>query len=273
MVFFWDVERFWGLASSKWGSVLRCPIWSEQGFLEVAVSPSVLPERLGDFWRSASSTRSSYLWRPFRKTTWPSNVGFSQRLRLNSVAWLCILHFCYRLPVFVWSGLPVIQEFKGKGHDAAVIVSWLFDELGGKVGLPAGCDLVATCVELAHHFMSGICGGDDFLDAERQHYIQACGHAFQVVYLTLAGQNSNVWRIRPKFHLLSHLIAEGGRPSSRNPKENGTWMDEDWVKKISRILRRTHKKTSPQTVLQRYLLLLAQKLKRAEIWDLKKRWL
>ena len=153
------------------------------------------------------------------------------------------------------------EEFRGKGFDTGIILGWLYHILHENDAVPPSCQLVVALVELAHVAISGICGGDAFLDSQDQRQIQLCGRGFQIVYVTLVHADPKIWRMRPKFHLLSHLFEEGARASQRNPNENAIWMDEDWVRRVARIIRRTHKDTSCLTVIQRYLLFLCQNLK------------
>lgn len=54
---------------------------------------------------------------------------------------------------------------------------------------------------------------------------------------------------RPKVHMCCHLFEVH---SSRNPVALATWMDEDWVKNVSHLAKRTHGRTAHRTTLQRY---------------------
>ena len=77
------------------------------------------------------------------------------------------------------------------------------------------------------------------------------GSLWQQQHLLLHQAYSNwcsfkLWNIRPKFHLLTHVIDEL-RVTAKNPVVHATWMDEDWVRKV-------HRRTAPRSILSRYLI-------------------
>ena len=107
-----------------------------------------------------------------------------------------------------------------------------------------------------------ICDGEDWLSADSANQIKIVGEAFFKVYLQAAHEQPQIWKIRPKWHLAHHLVLEAAmRPSHRNPSRDSTWMDEDFMRKVARVIKRKHKKTSALTTLQRYLMFLKQKFR------------
>ena len=91
--------------------------------------------------------------------------------------------------------------------------------------------------------------------------VAVVGNAFLRTYISLHHDKPKQWRVRPKFHLLWHVINDVTvRKSKRNPALDSTWLDEDWIKKIQRVLKKCHKVTAPKTMLQRYLVALQHKL-------------
>ena len=79
---------------------------------------------------------------------------------------------------------------------------------------------------------------------------------FHHVYLDLHVAYRNfpgfkLWNVRPKWHAFQHW-AESAQ-SGRNPMVNSCFMDEDWLKTIMAISRKTHAKTVQRSTLQRFL--------------------
>lgn len=119
--------------------------------------------------------------------------------------------------------------------------------------------VMASMVWAANEFWHlGFVGNRFFTDAERE-----LAHGFADLYLRsyifLAAEALREgqlhWRIRPKFHLLIHIyLSVKSRPSGRNFHFNSVWMDEDFVGKIMRIMRRVHNRNLPRRTMQRYLL-------------------
>lgn len=60
-----------------------------------------------------------------------------------------------------------------------------------------------------------------------------------------------LWRVRPKMHLIQHLM---DWPRMVNPSMYSCWMDEDWLRKISRTLKLSAVATAQKRVLQRWLM-------------------
>lgn len=153
-----------------------------------------------------------------------------------------------------------IQELRAKGYDTYIILQWLREELSG--GSDARFDTVSSLVWLADTWVAMMCDGEDWLSEDSAHQIKIVGETFFKVYLQAAHMQPQVWKIRPKWHVAHHLVLEAAmRPSHRNPSKDSTWMDEDWMRKVARVIKRTHKKTSPLTTLQRYLMFLKQKFR------------
>ena len=55
-----------------------------------------------------------------------------------------------------------------------------------------------------------------------------------------------LWNARPKLHMMCHILDVG---TGRNPTSQATWMDEDWVKAISTLAKKTHAK---KNTIQRF---------------------
>ena len=120
-----------------------------------------------------------------------------------------------------------------------------------------------SLVWLANSWMQVLAAAGPFLSDAERHHVHIVGCAFQRVYIDLASKNRARWYVRPKFHLLTHVV-ESVVSTCRNPLLDSAFMDEDWLKQMSRIIRRCHKVTCHQTALQRWLLCIHQKLKEVD---------
>lgn len=151
-------------------------------------------------------------------------------------------------------------ELHAKGMDACIILRWLGEMLEER---EPECSKVATAIWLANSFMEVLGGAGPWLDEHQRLHVQIVGLAFQKVYLSLASENRRRWYVRPKFHLLTHVL-QMQHSSGRNPLLDSTWLDEDWIKRVGAMVRRCHKVTAPLTVLQRYLICLHHRLPKLE---------
>lgn len=129
---------------------------------------------------------------------------------------------------------------------------------------PDECKKIVALVWLADSTMEVLCNGPPFLAHEERQHVSVVGNAMLRLYVDLCHDEPSNWRVRPKFHLCWHMINDPlSRAAGRNPSKEGTWLDEDWIKKIQRVCKRCHKVTARKTVLQRYLIGLQQKLRLA----------
>lgn len=59
------------------------------------------------------------------------------------------------------------------------------------------------------------------------------------------------FNVRPKYHMLSHII-DMAVDTGRNPVTQACWMEEDWVRQVAAVARKTHMRTSQLSTLRRY---------------------
>eukprot|EP00435_Cladocopium_sp_Y103_P048868 s2440_g14.t1 len=59
-----------------------------------------------------------------------------------------------------------------------------------------------------------------------------------------------LFNIRPKFHSMSHILEFA--QSRRNPVTQACWMEEDWIRSVANLAKKTHSRTTPLSTLQRY---------------------
>ena len=106
-----------------------------------------------------------------------------------------------------------------------------------------------------------------FLSPMEDEQRKTIGKYFLQLYVRLARKalddGQRLFRVRPKFHLLLHLL-EDKRPSKQNPAHCSCWMDEDYIKKVMRVKKLTHRRTAALRCLQRWLMALPGKLQEAE---------
>ena len=118
------------------------------------------------------------------------------------------------------------------------------------------CGLATVC----SHCCRALASSSRLREDEHRRVI---GMYFMELYVRLArnalDSGLRLYRVRPKFHLLFHLLVEP-RASMLNPAHCSCWMDEDFVKKSMRIKKAVHRRTATLRCLQRWLLALPQKL-------------
>lgn len=104
-----------------------------------------------------------------------------------------------------------------------------------------------------------------FLSEEECRTVQVLGQLFVSTYVRLAaeslGRHELMFRIRPKTHMYLHATECKGY---RNVSYYSTWMDEDWLKKISKTMKLTSSKTAQHRVLERWILAIPFNLKKVD---------
>ena len=164
---------------------------------------------------------------------------------------------------WVSDGYP---ECHCKGYDTYVILKWLNHALQGcddqNTDLQDLDDL-KTLVWTADSILSVWSNAGMFLTAQQAFHIEVMGGIFMRTFIKLAAnavqRRQRLWRCRPKLHLVHHLLLDR-RASRYNPHYMSTWLDEDTVKRVMRIKRKTHKLQSTDKSLKRWLLGLRPKL-------------
>jgi hypothetical protein len=155
-------------------------------------------------------------------------------------------------------------ELKCKAADTSAILSWLA-HFFGQANVPAAFADIATCVWAADSWIRLLMSGGEFADAEQVQSALALGDVFLNRYVCLAkeAQDANrwFWYLRPKFHLLCHVqVYLAQTKSLRSIKGFACWMDEDMAKHVMKVKSKTHRLTSSEKTLLRYLEGLLLKL-------------
>jgi hypothetical protein len=144
-------------------------------------------------------------------------------------------------------------EFRGSGSDAAIVCTWLESILSPHANIYGD---ICTLLWASNRAMRLFYFGPRFLTEQERNTVRTLGQVFCGVYLRKAvesvQQHALLWRVRPKFHMLMHVFEMPYR--YLNPSFYSTWLDEDWLKKISRTMRLTSVKTAQIRIMERWLL-------------------
>ena len=150
-----------------------------------------------------------------------------------------------------------------KGADTFAIMKWLGHamEAGGRCEPPP---LIKTLIWACNNLFGLLSSAGMFLTAGEQNQVKIVGNLVIHTYLRLVNdaleKRECLWRMRPKYHLLHHLILETQRPSGYNFHWLSTWLDEDGCKRWMTVKRGTHKNVSTDRTLRRWILGLRPKL-------------
>jgi len=126
-----------------------------------------------------------------------------------------------------------------KGFDCYVILKWLVSGPLASENAAEIPDSVSTALWAANSLMSVLMNADRFLNDDQQLHRRVVGLLLVRTYMQLAADalrnQKRLWKIRPKFHLLHHLVLDN---RLQNPHMTSTWMDEDAVKKFMLIKKK-----------------------------------
>ena len=151
-------------------------------------------------------------------------------------------------------------ELCASGYDSFVVGVWLEQLLQPHhVTYPEICSMLWS----SNKAVSLMYSADFFLTASEKSTLETLGNLFTKIYLKMANkaisEGKMMWRIRPKWHMFCHTYCS---PRVINPGAYSTWMDEDSLKKLAKVLNVVNCKTAPKRVLQRWALALPEYLKR-----------
>lgn len=147
-----------------------------------------------------------------------------------------------------------------KGADCMAVLRWLASKVESTTVDDEFFQLVATCLWSVNAMMDILHRGGIFLSREEAQSAHALGKLYLQSYLELAGQavsqGKKLWKLRPKFHLFWHVVHDLNSTGGlvRNVSNDETWLDEDYVGKLSRLVQMTHSRTSQLRAVQRYLV-------------------
>ena len=157
-------------------------------------------------------------------------------------------------------------EFKSSAADTGVMIRFVASELSDRLP-PEPYEGLAACAWLADQLQEAVMRAGLFLSDSEVEQTLMYGRAFLASYMKLA-KLANVrrelyFKVRPKFHYLTHLIEDvQTRPSRRSLGWDSCWIDEDWVKVNLRMLRRMSARTCHEHLLYRNLIVVRHELEK-----------
>jgi hypothetical protein len=150
-------------------------------------------------------------------------------------------------------------EVHCKGSQTIILHKWLAHLAEDDFGNLPGMELAAQMVRDSDRFLQLSMQSDQpFLSPEASQEAFSSGIRFLASYIEANRRSALIGKlryfVRPKLHMLQHLVLMCRRQSRRSAHLDSTWMDEDFIGKIMRLLRHLHPRTADFRVLQRYLL-------------------
>ena len=154
-------------------------------------------------------------------------------------------------------------ELKGSGSDCHIVCIWLEDVLKPHQHLFGD---FLTMLWSSNQCLRLLYEADWFLKDSEKRTVETLSKVFLTTYLRMAvnslDQNKLLFRVRPKFHMFWHLTMW---PRHVNISKYSCWMDEDWLRKVAKVMQLSAVKTSQKRVLQRWLLSVPQNLAKVRL--------
>ena len=172
--------------------------------------------------------------------------------------------FCLRMKRFskkkiAWknNGYP---ELIASGSDTHIVCAWLEQTLAPHAGQFGD---ICTLLFTLNRIMRLLYSAKMFLDEREKDTVRTLGDIFARTYLGLAWNSVQshelMWRCRPKMHVFIEMML---CRRAVNPSVYATWMDEDWLRKISKPLQLTSAKTAQRRILERWMLAIPEQLRK-----------
>lgn len=144
-------------------------------------------------------------------------------------------------------------HYSGKGWHTMALMEWLVCFLEEKNFDPE----IKTLVWSGNHVMRLMHNAREnglLLTLEEQQEVHTVGEYHVRLFLHLHQKYAQwgsyrLFHPRPKVHMMMHIFDTSSR---RNPVGLSCYMDEEWVKQVSRLAKGTHSRTGHRTTLQRY---------------------
>ena len=165
----------------------------------------------------------------------------------------------------VWKS-DACPELHSSGHDAMVFLKYLVEKVQQKA--PPSYNGLVMMLWAADTFMSCIQHAGPFLEQDEAATVSVVGYMWLTSYIQLANQaqanREYLFKCRPKMHMINHTIDDAiARLSRRNPAQDTTWMDEDYIKSVMRMKRKMDYRTMSTHCLFRFLVVTKQSLLKA----------
>ena len=133
-------------------------------------------------------------------------------------------------------------HFTGKAWQTGLIMEYL-DWFLQTHDLPELDADIKTCVWAGNNIAGLIACSDMMFSEDQVKQLSTVGNLFLTTYLRLHEKFRSfccyrLWNPRPKLHLITHVVEQGCR--RKNPRTTWCFMDEDWIKSIMRLAKKTH---------------------------------
>ena len=160
-----------------------------------------------------------------------------------------------------WSANTYSELRTGSGYDNSVVMRWLEDLLKPFAAVYGDYCSMLWAINLSCHILYE--AGWFLTHAERAR-VRAVGRVFMTLFLKQAAEAAEnhqfMWRVKPKLHELDHVF---NNFRLVNPARYSTWMDEDFLRRISKTLRLTSAVSAQKRTLQRWLLALPTHIRKS----------
>lgn len=150
-------------------------------------------------------------------------------------------------------------ELACSGYDTYVICKWLECIL-----TPFSDVYTDFCTLLwsGNHAMSMLYSAGWWLSPPEKATLHTVGNIFMCTYMRLAcasvAGGHFFFRARPKLHLVHHIFKWR---RGVNPSKYSTWMDEDYLKRIGRVLKLVSVLSAQKRILERWLMSIPETLR------------
>ncbi len=165
-----------------------------------------------------------------------------------------------------WGGKKY-PELMSSGSDTRVVCNWLEELLIPYSGTSSGFAAYCTLLWYGNQCVRVLYACDRwFLDDQEKNTVSVLGSLYAQTFICLAwnavSSHQLLFRVKPKLHMFVHIVEH---PRRVNASRYSTWMDEDFLKKISKTLNLTSAKTAQVRILQRWLLSIPLNLERERV--------
>ena len=151
-------------------------------------------------------------------------------------------------------------ELVAQGSDVHIICTWLEEVLSQHA---EQYQQFMTMLSAANRALRLLYSAGPFPTRREKDTVRVLGELFAKSFVQLSAEavqnNALLWRCRPKFHVLTEFFL---MRRSINPVMYSTWMDEDFLRKLSHTLRLTSNRTAQTRILQRWLMAIPEQLHR-----------
>ena len=160
-------------------------------------------------------------------------------------------------------------ELVASGSDVHIICTWLEEVLNQHV---EQYQQFMTVLSASNRALRLLYSAGPFPTPGEKETVRVLGELFAKSFVQLSAEavenHALLWRCRPKFHVLTEIFL---MRRSINPVLYSTWMDEDFLRKLSHTLRLTSNRTAQTRILQRWLMAIPEQLHRSRQPNWKKK--